>query len=66
MKKLFLAAALLSAGITCAAQRVQPEFSDVYSPDIPAAVTLCGKTFNLDRADMYENFDRELSSLCYT
>ena len=41
-------------------------FSSVFSPEVPASVTLCGKTIDLDRADLYERFDRELSSLAYT
>lgn len=41
-------------------------FSDVYSPEIPAKVTLCGKSIDLDRVDMYERFDRELTSVAYT
>lgn len=49
-----------------AAQTSSQRFSAVYSPDVPAKATLCGKTIDLDRTDMYENFDRELSSLTYT
>ena len=48
------------------AQRTQPEFAEVYCPEVPASVNLCGKTINLDRSDMYERFDRELSSIVYT
>lgn len=40
-------------------------FSPVISPDIPTSVTLCGKKIDLDRNDMYERFDRELTSLIY-
>lgn len=45
--------------------RVQ-EFSDVYNPFIPGSVEICGQTINLDRSDMYERFDRELTSIIYT
>lgn len=41
-------------------------FSPVYSPEIPSSVTLCSEKIDLDRADMYEAFDRELTSIAYT
>lgn len=44
----------------------RPIFSDVYSPVVPAKVSLCGETIDLDRVDMYERFDRELTSVAYT
>lgn len=40
-------------------------FSPVYSPDIPSQVELCGDIVDLDREDMYERFDRELTSMAY-
>lgn len=62
-----LAAAALAAATPATAQRdSSTRFSSVYSPDVPAKVTLCGKTIDMDRADNYERFDRELSSLTYT
>lgn len=42
------------------------ELSSVVSPDIPTTVSLCGKEVSLDREDMYERYDRELTSLAYT
>ena len=42
------------------------EYSPVFSPDIPGSVALCGKKVELDRNDMYERFDRELTSLIYS
>lgn len=42
------------------------EYSPVFSPDIPSSVALCGKKVELDRNDMYERFDRELTSLIYS
>lgn len=42
------------------------EFSKVYSPTIPPSVTFAGKEINLDREDMYERYDRELTSMAYT
>ncbi len=67
MKNIFILtiAALLSALPLSAQVRVQ-EFSDVYNPLIPASVEICGQTVNLDRSDMYERFDRELTSIIYT
>lgn len=57
---------LIAVVPVAAAQRVQPEFAEVYCPEVPASVKLCGKTIDLDRADMYERYDRELSSIVYT
>ena len=41
-------------------------FSRVVNPEVPASATLCGKKVDLDRADMYERLDRELTSMAYT
>lgn len=41
-------------------------FSQVVSPTIPKSYTLCGQQIDLDRVDMYERFDRELTSAAYT
>ena len=57
---------LIAVAPVAAAQRVQPEFAEVYCPEVPASVKLCGKTIDLDRTDMYERYDRELSSIVYT
>lgn len=63
----YIAAALtLSLALAASAQRVPARFSDVYSPEVPASVTICSETIPLDRSDMYEAFDRELSSIVYT
>ncbi|MEG2066944.1 MAG: lytic transglycosylase domain-containing protein [Tannerellaceae bacterium] len=35
------------------------------SPDIPDEISFCGKTIDLTRYNMYEGFDRELSSFTY-
>lgn len=40
-------------------------FSAVYNPTIPHTMTLCGQQVNLDRVDMFERLDRELTSLMY-
>ncbi len=47
----------------------QPEasgFSDILNPEIPMSVKFAGKVVDLDRTDMYERFDRELTSMIYT
>lgn len=44
----------------------QSEFSTVISPEIPGHVIICGDRIDLDRTDLYERFDRELSSIAYT
>lgn len=58
------AAAIIATGAV--AQTRSQHFPHVYSPDVPEKITFCGETIDLDRTDMYENFDRELSSLTYT
>lgn len=51
---------------SAAAQAPQPEFSKVLTPEIPSSVKLCGQDIDLDRVDLFEGFDRELTSLAYT
>lgn len=48
------------------AQESTPEFSRVYNPSIPLNVSFAGKTISLDREDMYEKYDRELTAMAYT
>lgn len=36
------------------------------NPRVPKSFTLCGEPVDLDRVDMYERFDRELTSMAYT
>lgn len=60
---------LLCAALFCGSAIAQPapqRFAEVYSPNVPAKVSLCGESYDLDRTDMYERFDRELSSIIYT
>ena len=40
-------------------------FQDTYNPDIPLVVSLAGEKVNLDRIDMYERIDRELTNIVY-
>lgn len=43
-----------------------PVFSPIENPVIPESVTFAGKKIDLDRVDMYERLDRELTSMAYT
>ncbi|MDE6651922.1 MAG: lytic transglycosylase domain-containing protein [Paramuribaculum sp.] len=52
--------ALLICGHSAFAQQTAP------NPPVPSAITFAGQTVNLDRSDMYERFDRELTSMAYT
>lgn len=38
----------------------------IFNPEIPRSVTFAGQTIDLDRVDMYERLDRELTSMAYT
>lgn len=42
-----------------------PVHTSAPSPVVPESVMFCGETIDLDREDMYERFDRELTSLIY-
>ncbi len=42
------------------------DFTYTISPNIPTHVTFADKKISLDRTDMYERYDRELSALTYT
>lgn len=66
-KQIVIAAIIAgTAALSVSAQRLPANFSDVYNPEIPQSVHLCGKNISLDRPDMYERFDRELTSIAYT
>ncbi len=41
-------------------------FSRVENPEIPRSMEFAGKKIDLDRTDMYERLDRELTSMIYT
>ncbi|MCD8386565.1 MAG: lytic transglycosylase domain-containing protein [Bacteroidales bacterium] len=41
-------------------------YTSSINPDIPDEVEFCGQTISLDRADMWERYDRELTSIIYT
>lgn len=69
---MLLPAALLLSSAACAPaasaqeQAASARFARVVSPEIPSSMTLCGKGVRLDRTDMYERLDRELTSMAYT
>lgn len=68
---------LLVAGTTCVAISCMAassdrneysrtgDFSTVVNPSVPKSFEFCGQTIDLDRVDMFERFDRELTSLVY-
>ena len=41
-------------------------FAPVVSPPVPKSITFAGKTYDMDRRDMFEGLDRELSQMCYS
>lgn len=42
------------------------EFSKVFNPKIPGKMNFAGQVIDLNRIDMFERFDRELTSLVYS
>lgn len=71
-KQLILTTALALASISCssasqseAARRQQAPDHTYAVPQVPDTVHLCGETISLDRADMWERYDRELSSVAF-
>lgn len=74
MKKhilLYIIPALTAGALAVSAvSMTSSERSEVYSrtinPDTPSSVTLCGEKIDLDRQDMWERYDRELTSMVYT
>lgn len=64
MKKLMISA--LAAACAIGAYAADPQFATVASPRVPRSMTFCGDNVNLDRTDMYERLDRELTSMAYT
>lgn len=47
-------------------QRSSVVFSSIENPIIPKSMTFAGKSVDLDRVDMFERLDRELTSMAYT
>lgn len=57
---------ILTAMAVVAAMAAAAQFPNVVNPEIPAKVTFAGNTVSLDRDDMYERLDRELTSMAHT
>lgn len=51
---------------TAYAQQQRLESAPVVNPEIPAKVEFAGKEVKLDRPDLWERYDRELTSMVYT
>ena len=50
----------------CAQQSSVTDFDiEYYIPDVPESVTFAGETIDLTRYDMYERYERELTTVCY-
>lgn len=57
------------AGFSCTGQSIKSEaqgFLSVTNPKIPSKMNFAGKSVSLDRIDMFECLDRELTSLLYS
>lgn len=60
--------AVIAAGLSLSAtaQHSSRQFSPVINPDIPAQMKFCNDDVDLDRMDMYERLDRELTQMSYS
>ena len=63
---LMLLPALAPCGAAAERGESHPVFAPVYNPPVPKTIDFCGQRIDLDRTDMYERLDRELSSMAYT
>lgn len=66
-----LSSILLSGCTPTEAAAPQPQAQsslaqEINCPEVPQKMKLCGKDVDLDRVDMWERLDRELSSMVYT
>lgn len=50
---------------SCSTAVLAVEHTEAPNPVIPESIVFCGKEIDLTRQDMYERFDRELTSLVY-
>ncbi|MBD5243467.1 MAG: lytic transglycosylase domain-containing protein [Barnesiella sp.] len=70
LRILLLTTALGVSGLTFSpatfAREHTGSFSTVVNPKIPSQMTFCGDRVDLDRMDMFERFDRELTQMCYS
>lgn len=66
--RILLLSALLFGGMTSAtyANERNTAYSSVKNPEIPRSMTFAGQKVDLDRIDMFERLDRELTSMAYT
>lgn len=58
--------ALAFAALSMTSSQKSELFSRTINPETPSSVTICGEKIDLDRLDMWERFDRELTSMVYT
>lgn len=65
MKKLLLSAIAFIISLSVSAQDNR-NFSAVLNPEVPKSITFADQKIDLDRIDMWERLDRELTSLSYT
>lgn len=63
---MFLAATSCATAAETELERPNPQFVSVSNPEIPMSYTFAGENVNLDRVDMTECLDRELTSMVYT
>lgn len=65
---IIISSVILLAAAHCNAQLLHKsdDFSKVLSPEIPNFVFFADKKVDLDSEDMYERYDRELTSMAYT
>lgn len=65
MKKYILFAIFFIESITLYSN-TPINFSSIYNPQIPSSIKFANQEINLDRSDMWERLDRELTSLIYS
>lgn len=67
IRKTFILFLTLAAAGTMPSQAAHPHSAaEVVNPEIPAKVKFAGQTIDLDRTDMYERLDRELTAMAFT
>lgn len=67
MKHIIISASTLALSLLCGTvYAAHPTMTQVVSPTIPEHITFANDRIDLDRCDMYERFDRELTSMAFT
>lgn len=64
----YIASACLTVLLSSCATHItyaQVKHTAAPSPTVPQSIQFCGKDISLDRTDMFERYDRELTSLVY-